>query len=128
MRRCGCKSAHCVCVCVCATYLAVLGEATVFGVEFRRVRTARVGPRGVARRRQGHVAHAQRIEHAQHAQRAANRVAALDAGKRAQLLVLVRFDDVCNGGRKRICLSSGALRRKRIFSSDVRMVGPVVGV
>lgn len=77
-------------------YLAVLGEAAVLCVEFRRVGTAAVRPRCVARGREGHIANAERVEHAQHAQRAADGVASLDAGERAELLILVRLHDVCN--------------------------------
>lgn len=97
----------------------MLGKATVLRVEFRRIRIAAVRPRRVARGREGHVAHAQRVEHAQHAQRATDGVATLDAGKRAQLLVLVRLDDICEWRvyirfRKLVCIWARVCVRVRM--------------
>lgn len=80
-----------------STYLAEYGEATVLHVEGRSVRVARVRPRGVAGGGQRHVPHADGVEGAQHRQGSAQRVAALDSGEGAQLLVLVCLNNVCRG-------------------------------
>lgn len=84
------------------TYLAEYGEATVLHIEGWRICRTGIGPRGVAGRGERHVPHSDRIQGAQHGQRAAQRVSALDAGQRAELLVLMRLNDVCNEGESEL--------------------------
>lgn len=67
----------------------------MFDIELGSVRITGVRPGSVAGRGEGHVANADRVEGPQHAQRAAERVAALDARQRAQLVALVRLHDFC---------------------------------
>jgi hypothetical protein len=62
----------------------------MFDIEFGCVRIARIRPRCITSRRQGHVSHAQQVIDPQHTQRSAQRVSTLNTDQRTYLMVLVR--------------------------------------
>lgn len=65
-------------------------------IEFGGIRVTGIRPGRVAGRGERHVPHTDRVERPQNTKGTAQRMPTLDARQRAELLALVRFEDICD--------------------------------